>query len=359
MTQNDDNRWLDPLLEQHIGREPEEFDFAAWTQNHPNEARLLHRGYEHSGRSARTTTLTIWRFLMESKVTRYSAAAVVVLALTLVLFGPLGAPGNGGVVLADVQQKVNGIETMVIRGTKTFTHPDKDGEVFEFDGIKGEFDLVKYFSAQHGLVEEGYVGDELIYRFTFNRPQRQTLLLLPRYKKYGKFPSTDAQMRLLENGTPKGLINLLMEGESKELGRDTINGVETEVFEFQDPGTFKDLLPKAIADFQSVKGKVWIAIDEQLPVRVEGDMTIGKSFMTMFHELNLREVNTLGDYNVELDDAIFDTTPPEGYTELTLTDILQIIPVEAKAGLAGFGVLPAGFVFWKRQRKKKRTTAKI
>jgi hypothetical protein len=202
------------------------------------------------------------------------------------------------------------------------------------------------------LVEEGRVGDELIYRFTFNRPQRQTLLLLPRYKKYGKFPSTDAQMRLLENGTPTGLITLLMEGESKELGRDTIDGVETEVFEFQDPGTFKDLLPKTIADFQSMKGKVWIGIDEQLPLRVEGDMTIGKSFMTVFHDLNLHEVNTLGDFNVELDDAIFDTTPPEGYTELTLSDIVQMIPAKAKAGLIGVGALPIiGLVIHRRRRR--------
>ena len=195
---------------------------------------------------------TIWRAIMESRVTRYSAAAAVVMASAFVLFGPSWAPGNGGVVLADVQQNVAAIETLIIRGTKTFTLPGRDGEVFEFDGIKGHFDLVKYFSAQHGLVEEGYVDGELIYRFTFNRPERQTLLLLPRYKKYGEFPSTDAQMRLLENGTPKGLVKLLMEGESRELGRDTINGVETEVFEFQDPGTFKDLLPKAIADFQTM-----------------------------------------------------------------------------------------------------------
>ena len=353
MKPNDDNNWLDPLLEGHLRREPEAFDFAVWAQDHPDEARLLRRGYERSGRSEKAKPSDIWRFLMESKVTRYSAAAVVLLALALVLFGPLGGPGNSGVVLADVQERVNGIETLIIRGTKTFTLPGEDGKVFEFGGIKGHFDLMKYFSAQHGLVEEGYVDGELIYRFTFNRPERQTLLLLPRYKKYGKFTSTEAQMRLLENGTPKGLIKLLMEGESKKLGRDTIDGVETEVFAFQDPGTFKNLLPEFIADFQSMKGKAWIGIDEQLPVRVEGDMTIGKSFMTLFRELDLHEVNTLGDYNIELDEAIFDLTPPEDYTELTLTDILQFVPAEAQAGVVGLGLVPAGFVVYRRMKKHR------
>ena len=294
---------------------------------------------------------------MESKVTKFSAAAVIILALTLVLFGPFWTPGNGSVVLADVQQNVNGIETMIIRGTKTFTRLDETNSVFEFNGLKCEFDLVKYFSKQYGLVEEGYIEDKLFYRFTFNRPKRQTLLILPLYKKYGTFTSTDKQMQLLENGTPKGIINLLMMGDYRKLGRDNINGAEVEVFEFQDTESFKGIVPKAIFDVQSIKGRVWIGIKEQLPVRVEGDLGIGKSFMTVFNDLNLHEVNTFHNYNVELQEDIFDTSPPEGYTEFTLSDILPFIPIEAKAGLVGLGFVPAGFVFWKRRRRKTATAS--
>ena len=296
---------------------------------------------------------------MESKVTKYSAAAVVALALTLILLSPFGAPGNGGVVLADVQQKVADIETMIIRGTKTFTHPGEDGDILEFEGVKCQFDLVKYSSIKHGLVEEGYVGDELIYRVTFNRPKQQTLLVLPPCKKYGTFTSTDKQMQLLENLSPSGIINMFLEGYHRKLGRDEINGVEVEVFECKDTEPFKGLFPKSIFDIQSLEGKVWVGIKEQLPVRVEGDLFIGKSLMTMFNELNLHEVNTFGEYNVELDEEIFDIKPPEGYTELTLSDILSLIPAEVKAGFVGLGVssciIPAGFVVWKRRRKNKTT----
>ena len=341
------------MLQQHIHREPEDFDFEKWAGKHPDEARLLRSGFEDSGVSTKKKPSEIWRFIMESKITRFSAAAVIVLAMALVLTNPFWTPGNGGVILADVQQNVNGIETLIIRGTKTFMRLDETNSVLEFNGMKCEFDLVKYFSKQHGLVEEGYIGDELIYRFTFNRPKRQTLLILPLYKKYGIFASTDNQMRLLENGTPKGFINLLMEGGYQELGPDNINGVETEVFEFQDPEIFKEILPKVIFDVQGIKGKVWIGIKEQLPVRVEGDLAIGKSMMSMFQELNLHEINTFGDYNIELDESIFDIAPPEGYTELTLSDILQVIPAEAKAGAAVMGIIPAGLIFWKKRRRKK------
>jgi hypothetical protein len=357
MKHDNENKWLDSLLARRIRLEPEQFDFAKWAEKHPDEARLLRSGFEDSGRSTKTKPYLIWRFIMESKITRYSAAAVIALAATLILISPFGTPGNGGVVLADVQQNVEGIETMIIRGTKTFTHPGQPGSVFEFDGIKCQFDLVKYFSKQYGFVEEGYAGNRLIYRITFNMPERKTLIVTPPWKKYLTFTSTDKQVQLLDSMTPKGIINLLMGGYHKNLGRDNIDGVEVEVFEFQDTETIKGILPRAVFDIQSLKGKVWIGIKEQLPVKVEGDLFIGKSFMTVFQELNLHEINTMGQFNVELDEEIFDTNPPEGYTELTLSDILQVIPAEAKAGLAGLFIGPAGFVLWRRRRKRAATNS--
>jgi len=353
MKHDKNNEWLDPLLSEHVHREPAKFDFQKWAREHPNEAKLLRSGYACSSPKAKTTIQNLWRFIMESKITRYSAAAVITLAIAFVLFGPFGISGNGGVVLADVQQKVADAETMVIRGQKTYLRPGEDGEVFEFLGIKYEFDLVKYFSKQHGLVEEGYIKDKLIYRVTFNRLKRQTLFVLPPWKKYVAFTSTDKQAQLLENLTPKGIVNLLVGSDYKELGRDNIDGVEVEGFEFQEADPFIGLVPKAVFDIQNLKGKIWVGIKEQLPVRVEADLVIGKSLMTVFNDLNLHEVNVLEKYNVELDEDIFNTNAPEGYTKFTLSDILPFIPVEAKAGVAGLGIVPAGLIFWKRRRRKR------
>jgi hypothetical protein len=223
--------------------------------------------------------------------------------------------------------------------------------------MKCHFDLVKYQSTRFGLVEEGYAEGDLIYRITFNIPENQTLILLPKYKKCLKFTSMEAVAKAMENfATPNGILNLLLTSNYKELGRDKLDGIEVEAFEFQDTKPIKELLPKTVFDIQTFKGKVWIGIKEQLPLRVEGDLVIGKCFMSMFHDLNLHEINTFGDFNIELDEEIFDTNPPEGYTELTLSDILKVVPAEAKAGLVGLGIAPVGFVFWKRRRKKAKTS---
>lgn len=354
MKHNKENQWLDPMLRQHIHRQPEKFDFTKWAEKHQHEARLLRHGFDNSGQSTKSKPYKIWRLIMENKITRYSAAAVITLAITLVLFGPFWSPGNGGVVLADVQKKVNEVETMIIGGTKTFTRPGKPDSVFEFDGIKCKFDLVKFYSKQHGFVEEGYTEDKLFYRITFNFVEGRTLILLPTYKKFLTFTSMNDMAKIMENfATPKGILDLLVEGDYKELGRDKIDGIDAEVFELEDAESFKELLPKPVFNIQTFKSKLWIGIKEQLPVRIEADLVIGKSFMSAFQNLNLHEVNTLGDYNVELDEKIFDTTPPEGYTEVTLTDILSQIPAEAKAGTAAMGVIPAGLIFWKRRKKKK------
>ncbi len=354
MTNRKDEEWLEEKMAQATDFGKVRFDRRKWKQKY-----ILNESHESSFSYKDTEPhRNTWRLIMESRITRYSAAAVVALATALVLLSPFGTSRIGGVVLADVQQRLADAETMIVRGTKTFMRPGEDGEVIEINGLKCEFDLVKYSSKQHGLVEEGRVDGKLIYRITFNRPKRQSLLVLPPWKKYGTMASTDEQMKLMENLSPEGIINMLLAGDHKELGRDNIDGVEVEGFEFQQPDLFVELFPKPIFDIQTLQGKVWIGVEEQLPIWVEGDFFFGKSLLTLFNEVRLHEVNIVEKYDVELDEKIFDTEMPEGYTEFGLSDIVPFIPTEAKAGVAGLGIIPAGLIFWRRQKRKKAAARK-
>lgn len=341
MTRDKDNPWLDPLLSRQIHHEPAEFDFPKWLQTHPDEARLLKRGFEHAGRSEEKNTHSIWRYIMESKMARYSVAALVVLAAAVVLLNPLRMSTSDGVALAAVQERVAQVDTMTLRGEKVFTCVAEPNLVFKFD-------LVKHLSRQYGYVEEGRTGEALVYRIILNKPQQQCLVLLPLWKKCLRFACTDGQIKIMEKLTPTGVVDILLETEYKKLGPGTIDGMDVEGFEFQDVKPLQKILPKHLFDMQQGKGTLWVGAKELLPVRMEGDFLIGKTFTTLFMDWRLHEVNTLESHDTELDPKLFDIEIPEGYTELKITDVIPI-----KLSLAGLGILPAGCLVWKKTRRKK------
>ncbi len=325
MRRDNENSWLDPLLSQQVHHEPAEFDFQRWSQEHPEEARLLEHGFEAPDLSRKITTHPLWRYIMKSRITRYSTAAVISVAALLVLTNLLGTSRNGGVALAAVQEKVAQVNTMIVRGEKVFTCAADPNVVYRFD-------LVKYVSRQYGYTEEGRIGDVLIYRIALNKPQRQCLILMSSWKKCLHFPCTDEQIAIMEKLSPTGAMDLLLQTNYKKLGTATIDGIDVEGFEFEDVKVIQNILPKHLFDIQQGQGTVWIGTRELLPVRIEGDLLIGQSLTTLLLDWRLHEVNTLDSYDVELDPNLFNTQIPEGYTEFKFSDIVPI-----KLSIPGLG----------------------
>ena len=315
MRHDSDNSWLDPLLARQVHHEPAEFDLRRWSKEHPQEARLLEHGFGTSDQSRKIATYPIWRCIMESRVTRYFAAAVIALAAFVLL--SLFWTSDQGVALAAVQEKVAQINTMILRGEKAFTCVADPNVVFRFD-------VVKYVSRQYGYTEEGRTGNTLVYHITLNRPQQRCLILMPLWKKCLSFPCTGEQIEVIEKLSPTAAADLLLQTEHKKLGTATIDGREVEGFEFQDIKPVQNILPRNLFDIQQGKGTVWVATKELLPVRMEGDILIGKSVTTMLMDWRLHEVNTLDSYDVELDSKLFSTDMPEGYSEFKLSDVASI-----------------------------------
>ncbi|OHB62883.1 MAG: hypothetical protein A2Y76_06415 [Planctomycetes bacterium RBG_13_60_9] len=204
---------------------------------------------------------------------------------------------------------------MILRGETTFTSVDDPNIVVKYENVK-------YMSRQHGFVEDGYIKGTLIYRIILNRPAKQALLLLPTLKKYVKFPCTEEQIKVVEKLTPTGVVDLLLETEYKKLGTATIDGVEAEGFEVQDLKPLGNVMPKSLMDIRQGKATLWVGTKELLPIRGEADMLLGKTIATLFMDVTCHELAVLEKYNVELDPGLFDTNPPEGSTEFTLTDLI-------------------------------------
>jgi len=342
MRRDNDNSWLDPLLSQQVHHEPARFDFQRWSQEHAEEARLLEHGFEAPGRSRKSATYPIWRCIMESRVTRYSAAAVITLAALLVLTNPFGISKHGGVALADVQKRVAQVDTMILQGEKAFTPVADPNVTFRFA-------VTKYISRQYGYMEEGRLNGGLAYRIVLNKPELRTLVMLPLQKKCVRSPCTEDQIAIIEKMSSAGVIDVLLDGaDYTRLGPGRIDGIDVEGFELHDIKPLENITPKYLFDIQQGTATVWVATKELLPVRMEGDILIGKSLATLFTDVRLHETCALEKYNTELDGSLFSTDIPEGYTELKLTDFIPI-----KLSLAGLGMLPVGCIAWRRVRRNR------
>jgi hypothetical protein len=293
----------------------------------------------------RVTRMSVWRTIMESRMTKYSAAAVVVLAAAVVLMSPFGTSKHGGVALAAVQEKVANLDTMVFRGQKTFSLVDDPNDYMVID-------VVKYISRKYGYAEEGYRKGVPMYRIVMNRTQKQSLAVFHLWKKYAKYPATDEQIELMERLAPAGMIDLLLQNDHRRLGPRVIDGVDAEGFELDNLESFKGILPKWLFDIQQGKATAWIATGELLPVRLEGDMRIGKSLATLFMDVRLQETAALESYDVDLDPNLFDTNVPEDYDAFGITDFIP-----GKLSLAGLGVLPVGAIAWTRFRGRRQDRA--
>ncbi len=315
MRHDKDNHWLDPHLAKQVGRPPVEFDFDHWAKRYPEEARLLEQGYSHSSRNNKTLIPLRWRHIMESKVTRFSAAAVVVLAVGLVLLNPSGRSRQG--VLLAAQERLAQVDTMVLKGQKAFTALDDPNASISLA-------VTKYISRQYGYMEQGTVNGRVVYKVVMNMPEKQGLMAFGLWVKKGvRYPCTEGQLQLMEKLTPTGIIDLLLQTDHKELGRAKINGVDVEGFELHGVSHLKDVLPKALFDIQQGTATAWVSTEEHLPIRLEGDLRIGKSLATFYMDANLHETTSLEAYNVELDPSLFSTEIPEGYSEFKLTDVLS------------------------------------
>ena len=141
-----------------------------------------------------------------------------------------------------------------------------------------------------------------------------------------------------------------MEVEHTKLGRRQIDGCEVEGFEAIDteiwpmPDEFNFLFP-----VKQITWRFWIDVQSSLPVRAEYEVITDRGLLTGMKKLKVVCKAYDFEYHQQAQEELFDPNIPEDYTELGLSDLM---PIKAKAGLTGMVIIPAGFVLWRRHRRK-------
>ena len=289
----------------------------------------------------------LWRFIMESKVTRYSAAAVVALATAIILIGPFGISDNGGIVWAQVVQKIDESQ-MIVHKEQRFFYELGEEEPF----LKA--DVIKHCRQKLGIVEEQYTPEGgLMHRAYVLGEPREVVFVLSEAKKYIKVPLNDGMAQIIDRLSPRGLVEYFMTIEHKDLGRSRINGREVEGVEAIDTdiwpihGKFHFLFP-----VKQITWRFWIDVETSLPVRAEYEVITDRGLLTGMKKLKVVCKAYDFEYHEEAREELFEPKIPDDYTEFKVTDL---IPAEAKAGLVGLGILPAGFLVWKKRRRRITT----
>jgi len=311
MKSKKDEKWLNERISSAVDLGKVKFDIKKWKDKY-----ILDKSSEHSINRKHEN---IWRYFMKNKVTKYSAAAVIALAFVLVLFNPFGGSKYGGVVLADVAQKMGQIKLFVCKEHTLNINMENDEVTLETIGKK--------YLSPYGVIDEQYNvnGNNLSYRFCVSRDKMKIVGVFPKMKGYVAIPLTESLAPLIEILTPQGLIEYFITLDHERLGRSKIDGREVEGFEAVDiallpiQDTFNILCP-----VKQITWKLWIDTKTSLPVQIDYEIILGKGQFSGWMDLKM-ECNAYDfEFYQEVDEELFVPNIPEGYKQISIIE--QILP---------------------------------
>jgi len=215
----------------------------------------------------------IWRKIMKSKITKLTAAAIIIIAVLAVMHHFGGSIDGTSVAWADVIEQINEFRPYVCKLT------------FKYDGDRpDDTHTVMYMtlSRRREIRNQG----KLIQVFDMSQRPVRILVLYPDRK-------VARETLLLDRGPTKDpdmlrIIAGRQNGTEEDLGLDKINGKTVKIFHSPD---------------QHNEFTVWADVETNLPVWVElRQSSSGRTIIMEDFE-----------FVVEFDESLFDTTAPEDY----------------------------------------------
>ena len=195
-----------------------------------------------------------WRNIMKSKMTKYVAAAVIVIGILVMISMMGGSPDGAGVVWAKVAEKIDQIDTAIHKRTMTVTEWGDESPTTTTGTC--------YYSRKYGFRSDYGSGEDKLIRY-YSSADNTCIVWQPRLKGCLRFiyPDADEFEKRSQRGNPRyTLKKLLTKSEYTELGRSEINGVSVEGIEF----TLSE-----DDELQEGTGRLWVEVGTDLPVYFE------------------------------------------------------------------------------------------
>ena len=284
---------------------------------------------------------TIWRTIMKSKVSKIAAAAIIIVIIGLHQFN--NSINGTSVVWADVAERLEKVSSYKAQARRVLTEVGQEEPFFQCD-------VLRYFSPDHGAVEESYVDGELVMLAYCSISEKSVLIVFPLNKVYCRFDFNEELLSLVEYINPAntdGIMKLFGSERCTRLGSREIDGVIAEGFEVKDVKVFSQVT-RFLLHLEAINIHLWVNEETLLPTRIEGEGFF-QGLMTMFKNCRYKEVVHSIEYDVEIDESIFDPNIPDDYILIDPANITE------KAEMTMLGIVPCGaaIIIYKHINKRR------
>jgi len=180
--------------------------------------------------------------------------------------------------------------------------------------------------------------------------EKAALIVFPQNKMYWRFDLNEELLSVVEYTNPAntdGIMKLFGSERCTRLGSRKIDGVTAEGFEVKDVKLFSQV-PRYLLHPEDINIRLWVNEETLLPIRIEGEGFVSRGLLTGFKEFTYREVMHNIEYDVEIDESIFDPNIPDDYILIDPANITE------KAELVMFCILPFNAVMIAYEHFKKR-----
>jgi outer membrane lipoprotein-sorting protein len=283
--------------------------------------------------------------MMKSRLTKLAVAVTIILIIFLHQFN--SSINGTSIVWADVAERLEKVSSYKAKADRILTEVGKEEPSFECE-------ILRYFSPNHGSLEESYEDGELVMLAYCSIAEKAAVFVLSDLKMYFRFDLNEELMSLVEYVNPAntdGIMKLFGSERCTRLGSREIDGVRTEGFEVKDVKIFSQV-PRFLLHVEDINIRIWVNNETLLPVRVEGEGFF-TGLMTLFKKCKYKEVMHSIEYDVEIDESIFDPNIPEDYILIDPANITQ------KAELVMLCILPFSIVAISYEHFKKITGGSI
>ncbi len=250
----------------------------------------------------------IWRIIMKSPLIKFAVAAMIAIAC---LTGLTMFNRTSSVVLADVLTRIEQISAYFYQADMTTTT--------KIMGVETNQDthFTVWMSQNRGMrmdMKTINPNGQTNFAQTYLIPERNEIIsITPDQKVYlrGEIDGEQFDQRLKQSYSPSVMVEQLLEFGYKSLGRSTIDGIEVEGFQTNDPNSLGGLLSSGQTDI-----KLWVDVETQLPVQMEMDIqSEGQMSMTISGVIYGFQ------WDVPNDAATFEPVIPDDYISLTTAPI--------------------------------------